>query len=317
MAGLLPEALTNAPAWLGAAAVAEAALVAYGLSTFATGLDRHAFGARQIGVAALVLTLAVGLGAQAIQVTLAEWAVRPEGLPPAWPVVASSPGEFRVLWLGAPNGDRMPAPGGDPIGVVDAGAATARYGLTDRDGATALDEGRARSGPGYRELQDALSELLAGDTQHAGALLGPFGIRFVVAAEGDLPAATLSRLEEQLDINRVPAGGLTIFRNSAELPTAFASSNAPVPDEPDPALLEESPAADVTPLAGGGERWSGVAPQAGHAVVTHQFDGGWRVQSGDERIVPFPASAGRSPGRWTRATSRSSTPSSGSARPSS
>ncbi|HJS27420.1 MAG TPA: glycosyltransferase family 2 protein, partial [Actinomycetota bacterium] len=88
VAGLLPEALTNAPAWMGAAAVAEAALVAFGLSTFAIGLDRHAFGARQIGVAALAVTLAVGLGAQAIQVTLAEWAVRPEGLPPAWPVVA-------------------------------------------------------------------------------------------------------------------------------------------------------------------------------------------------------------------------------------
>ncbi|HJS27397.1 MAG TPA: hypothetical protein VJ913_09770, partial [Actinomycetota bacterium] len=159
---------------------------------------------------------------------------------------------------------------------------------TDRDGATALDEGRARSGPGYRALRDAVSELLAGDTQHAGALLGPFGIRFVVAAEGDLPAAALSRLGEQLDINRVPAGGLTIFRNSAELPTAFVASNAPVPDEPDPALLEESPPADVTPLAGGGERWSGVAPQAGHVVVTEQFDVGWRIQSGGERIVPFP-----------------------------
>ena len=288
VAGALPEALTNAPAWLGGAAVAEGALVAYGLSTFATGLDRDAFGARQIGVAALAVTLAVGIGAQAIQVTLAEWAVRPEGLPPAWPVVASSPGKFRVLWLGAPNGDRMPAPGGDPIGVVDAGAATARFGLTGRGGASALDEGRARSGPGYRELRAALSELFAGDTQHAGALLGPFGIRFVVAAEDDLPAATRSRLDEQIDLNRVPAGGLTIFRNSAELPPAFASSTAPIPERPDPVLLEESPTADVTRLEGGGGRWRGVAPEAGHVVVAQQFDGGWRVQSGVERIVPFP-----------------------------
>jgi GT2 family glycosyltransferase len=287
VAGTLPPALTNAPAWLGAAAVAEAALVAYGLSTFATGLGRQSFGARQIGVAALAVTLAVGIGAQAIQVTLAEWAVRPDGLPPAWPVVASSQGEFRVLWLGAPNGDRMPAPGGDPIGVVDAGPATARYGLTGRDGATALDEGRARSGPGYRELRAALSELLAGDTQHAGALLGPFGIRFVVAEEGDLPAATLARLDEQLDLNRMPAGGLILFRNSAELPTAFATSDAAIPDAPDPVLLEESPPAEVTALEGGGERWSGVAPEAGQVVVTEQFDGGWRVESGGERLAPF------------------------------
>jgi hypothetical protein len=31
-----------------------------------------------------------------------------------------------------------------------------------------------------------------------------------------------------------------------------------------------------------------VAPEAGHVVVAQQFDGGWRVQSGVERIVPFP-----------------------------
>jgi GT2 family glycosyltransferase len=288
VAGALPDALTNAPAWLGAAAVAEAALIAHGLSSFAIGLGRQSFGVRQIGVAALTVTLAVGIGAQSIQVVLAEWAVRPDGLPPAWPVVASSRGEFRILWLGAPNGDRMPAPGGDPIGVVDAGPATARYGLTDRDGATALDEGRARSGPGYRELRGAVSELLAGDTQHAGALLGLFGVRFVVAEEEDLPAASLARLVEQLDLNRMPAGGLVIFRNAAELPTAFASPDAPIPDAPDPALLEESPPADVTPLEGGGERWSGSVPTTGHVVVTQQFDGAWRVESGGERLVPFP-----------------------------
>ncbi len=288
VAGALPETLTNAPAWLGAAAVGEAALVAFGLSTFATGLDRQAFGARQVGVATLTVILAVGIGAQAIQVVLAEWAVRPGGLPPAWPVIASAPpGEFRVLWLGAPNGDRMPAPGGDPIGVVEAGAATARFGLTDRDGAMALDEGRARSGAGYDQLRATLSELLAGDTQHAGALLGPFGVRFVVAQDGDLPAATLSRLRAQLDLNRVPAGGLTIFRNAAELPTAFVSPNAVVPDAPDPAALEVAPAPDVTALERGGQRWTGEAPAPGHVVLGEQFDGGWRVRSGGERLVPF------------------------------
>jgi hypothetical protein len=86
----------------------------------------------------------------------------------------------------------------------------------------------------------------------------------------------------------VPAGGLTIFRNSAELPTAFVSTEAPIPDVADPALLEESPPTDATPMEGGGERWSGIAPEAGHAVVTEQFDGGWRVESGGRRLAPFP-----------------------------
>jgi hypothetical protein len=156
--GLLPEGFTNAAAYLSAAAFAEAALVAYGLSTFGTRLGRHAFGARQLGVAVLSVVLGVGLGAQALQVTLAEWEVRPGGLPPAWPVIGSSPpGEFRILWLGRPTGQRFTAPGGDPVGFAEAGAASVRFGITDRDGVSALDTGRGRAGPGYGELRTVLT----------------------------------------------------------------------------------------------------------------------------------------------------------------
>jgi GT2 family glycosyltransferase len=289
VAGALPPVLTNAPAWLAAAAVAEAVLVALGLSTFATGLGRQAFGIRQIGVAILAIVLSVGIAAQALQVTFAQWAVRPGGLPPAWPVIeSSSPGDFRILWLGAPNGDRFPAPGGDPIGVTESGEATVRFGLTGREGLTALDEGRARSGRGYGVLEDSLAELLGGDTQHAGALLAPFGVRFVVAGEGDLPADALERLTAQLDLDLVPAGGLTIFRNAAALPTAFVSEDAPVPDRVDPAAIEDAP--DVTEQALDGEdgHFLGVASAAGHVVVAEQFDSGWRVDSAGELLAPFP-----------------------------
>lgn len=278
VARYLPDALSNAPAWLAGAAVAEAVLVAYGLATFATGLDRQAFGSRQVGAALLTVVLSVGIGSQALQIALAEWEVRPDGLPPAWPVVESSArGEFRIVWLGAPTGDRFPAPGGDPIGLAEAGEATVRFGLTDRDGASSLDEGRSRSGPGYDELRAALAELLAGDTQHAGALLAPFGVRFVIAGEGDLPTEAAARLEAQIDLDLVPAGGLTIFRNAAALPTAFVSSNAPVPDGSDPTAIEDSPVVESEPLRGGGDRWTGTAVSPGDVVVAEQFDAGWRV----------------------------------------
>jgi len=289
VAGYLPAALTNAPAWIAAAAVAESALVAYGLSTFGKGLERQAFGARQLGVAVLAVVLSVGIAAQALQVTFAEWEVRPGGLPPAWPVIASSaPGPFRILWLGDPDGDRFPAPGGDPISLVEAGERTVRFGLTDREGVTALDEGRARSGRGYDELRGVLERLLAGGTLHAGALLGPFGVRFVIAGEGDLPPGVAERLSEQLDLDRVPAGGLTIFRNAAALPTAFVSSNAPVPDRADPAAVESSPAVIARELGGGGSSFTGIADAPGHVVVTQQLDAGWRVENGGEVLAPFP-----------------------------
>jgi len=280
VARYLPDALTNAPAWLAAAAVAEAALVAYGLATFATGLDRQAFGSRQLGAALLTVVLAVGIGAQALQVALAEWEVRPDGLPPAWPVVASSPpGAFRIVWLGTPNGDPFPAPGGDPIGLAESGEATVRFGLTDRDGGSALDAGRARSGPGYDELRVSLEELLGGDTQHAGALLAPFGVRYLIAAEGDLPPAAAARIEAQIDLDLVLAGGLTIYRNAAALPTAFVSSNAPVPDASDPTALQDAPDVDTVTLEGAGDRWAGTAISPGNAVLTQQFDDGWRVRN--------------------------------------
>jgi hypothetical protein len=287
VAGHLPVALTNAPAWLAAAAVAESALVAFGLATLATGLGRQAFGARQLGVAILALLLFVGIAAQALQVTFAEWEVRPGGLPPAWPVIASAPGEFRILWLGSPNGDRFPAPGGDPIALAEAGEETVTFGLTDRDGVTALDDGRARSGPGYEELGGVLRTLVAGGTEHAGALLGPFGVRFVIAGEGDLPPGVTARLSEQLDLDRVPAGGLTIFRNAAALPTAFVSSNAPVPARSDPAAIEASPAANARALEGGGETFTGSAEAPGHVVLTQQFDSGWRVDNDGEALAPY------------------------------
>ena len=78
------------------------------------------------------------------------------------------------------------------------------------------------------------------------------------------------------------------------------STDAPIPDVSDPALLEVAPA-DVTPLEGGGERWSGTAPEAGHVVVTQQFDGGWRIESGGERLAPFRGFGWAVAGRWTRA----------------
>ena len=287
--GLLPEAFTNAPAYLSAAALSEAALVAYGLSTFGTRLDRHAFGARQLGVVVLSIVLGVGIGAQALQVTLAEWQVRPGGLPPAWSVIgSSSPGEFRILWLGRPTGERFTAPGGDPIGFAEAGAASVRFGVTDRDGVSALDIGRGRAGLGYRELRTVLDEVLSGDTQHAGALFGPFGIRFLVAEEGDLPSAVVERLVRQLDLDLVPAGGLTIFRNAAALPEGMATT-APVPDAPDPTGLELAPYAGATELQPEEADWVGAVETEATAVVADQFDGGWRVITGDEGLPVYPA----------------------------
>jgi len=292
-AGHLPESVSNPTAYLAAAAAALAACLAYGTASLFPGLERHAFGAHQVGAALLTLILSVGLGAQSIQVMLADWTVRPEGLPPAWPVIDSSaPGEFRILWIGAPTGDRLPAPGGDPIAVAEAGPASVRYAITDRHGATALDTGRAAFGPGYVYAGRALAELLAGDTAHAGALLAPLGVRFVVADEGDLPPAAARRLEAQVDLDRVPAGGLVIFRNARALPTAFLAAGegwAPAPEGGDLARIASRPPTDVDRLAPPEAGSRGRSEVPSELVLADQLDEGWRVRGGSGSVAPRPA----------------------------
>lgn len=289
-AGYLPEAVANAPVYLAGAAVAMAAVVAYGVSSLLPELEREAFGVRQVGAALTTLVLAVGIGGQSLQVALADWEVRPDGLPPAWPLIDSSaPGEFRILWVGAPTGERLPAPGGDPIGVLEAGEASVRYSITDRHGVTALDLGRATAGPGYGYLRRALEELLSGDTAHAGALLAPLGVRFVVAEEGDLPREAARRIDAQVDLDRVPAGGLAIFRNARALPTAFVPSDeawTEAPGEGDLARIAERPPAPVDRLPPPQAGSRGTAEVATELVVADQFDEGWRVRSTQGTATP-------------------------------
>jgi len=289
-AGYLPDAIANPPVYLVTAAFAAAAAVAYGASGLVSGLEQQAFGVRQFGAALLTMVLAVGIGAQSLQVTLAEWEVRPNGLPPAWPVVdAAAPGEFRILWIGSPAWDRFPAPGGDPIGIVESSGASLRFGLTDRRGVSAIDVGRPAFGPGYDYLRSVLLELLAGETAHAGMLLAPLGVRYVVAGEGDLPGPAAAVFDVQADLDRVPAGGLTIFRNAAVLPTAFVATDPAWTSAADASSFPEiaaRPIVDVeriAPLEDGGT--SDVAT-AGEVVAADQFDPGWRVENQGQRLLP-------------------------------
>jgi GT2 family glycosyltransferase len=302
-AGWLPTAVANPPIYVALSAIAEAAVVAYGVATIGAGIERHAFGYRQVAVGALGLVLVLGAGGQMLQAALGGWAIGANGLPSAWPVVANAPADARVLWIGRPEPGRFPAPGGDPIGVVQAGPASVRYGMTDRDGVTVLDLARPDAGEGYDYARSALAELLAGGTSHGGALLAPLGVRFVVAGAGDVPAAARARLDAQLDLDLVPAEGLVIYRNARALPPAFVTS--------DPSFARTSRTGGflgistigkvpVTAVEASGTEWSAASP-GGIGYVADQYEPGWRARTPDgEREVSrafgwamrFPAPAG-------------------------
>jgi GT2 family glycosyltransferase len=291
--GYLPAPLSNVTAYLGVAAFGSCLAVAAGLAALVRGVSEASFGARQIGTAALAVVLAGGLGAQAVRVGRGGWAIGgPERIPASYAVAGEAGGPpYRVLWVGRADGQPFPAPGGVPDGVVTAGGLSVRFAVRDPQGASVLDMGRAAAGPGYRALARTLGQLLGGRTAHAGALLAPFGVRFVVAGAGDLPRPVLRRLQGQLDLDPVPAQGLVIFRNPVAVPLASwvpGEEWAGAVREPDvdPAL----PAPDPVPLSGSADTLRGGSTGSrGVVLLSEQYDPAWRLRSGRKELRPVRA----------------------------
>jgi hypothetical protein len=279
-AGWLPAALANAPVYVVVAAAAEAMVVSLGLASV-LGVARESFGARQIGTAALAVVLAAGLSLQALSAMTGGWAWGGlDKIPAAWAVVdGSAQGGFNVLWLGG-GPDPFPAPGGDPQGSVAAGQRSVTYAITGRGGASVLDTGRPLAGPGADALRAALAQIVAGRTLHGGALLAPFGVRYVVAATGALPAAALARLKDQVDMDPTTANGLVIYRDSASLPPAGALSLDPAAEKilatGDLSQIAQLPVVAADPLAAVRGGWDGSASAGQTVYIATEFSANWR-----------------------------------------
>lgn len=297
--GALPGSLANAPVYLALAAVGEAMLVAYGLSSVLTGIGREAFGIRQIATVVLTSVLTAGITLQALASMIGGWSVgSPARVPAAWAVVAGAAQDgFRVLWVGSDDGRPFPPPGGEPSGVIDAGDDSLRFQLTNREGVSVLDLGRPLTGPGADRLMDALGEVLAGTTSHGGALLGTLGIAFVVAEDGNLPAGARARIAAQVDLDLVPATGLIIYRNASALPIASVlpveaddRRLALASDPSETIRLRTDRAVPLVPAPGG---WRGsflpTAPSTGASpgliVLATELDPDWRLEGSSEHPI--------------------------------
>jgi GT2 family glycosyltransferase len=293
-AGYLPEAVSSPLAFLAASTMSWCFLVALGTASLSPAVRRAAFGLPQLVGAALVAVVLVGGAAQALQAMVGTWGVGEERLLPAWPVVAGDDAgtPFRVLWLAEDDGLPFPPPGGDPEGrVATADDVVVAYGVTGRRGRSVTATALPSTGPPYDRLEDVLGNVLSARLRHGGALLAPFGIRYVVVGEGHLPAPVSSALGEQVDLDLVQrAGGLFVYRN------ATASWKAAV--FPGPEALDAAGAVSILgplryedassePLARGDRTtWSGPVPETPSLViVADRYDPGWRAG----RTAPFPA----------------------------
>src|SRR5436309_2956953 len=211
--------------------------------------------------------------------------------PGTWPVAWFLPAAALVAFSLVGPGYRVRAWRATLAAVGGVFPASVRFAVTDRDGITALDIGRSEEGAGYDYLRRSLTELLAGQTSHGGALLSPLAIRFIVAGEGDLPAAAAARLDAQLDLNLTPAGGLVIYDNARALPPAFVTSSSPFADAAGGSELEpiaSLPPPDVTALGRLPGGFGGTSA-GGFGFVSHQDEGGWRVQTGGRTLGTEPA----------------------------
>jgi hypothetical protein len=133
-----------------------------------------------------------------------------------------------------------------------------------------------------------LREVLAGATRHAGSLLAPLAVRFVVADPKDIPKEAFRRLARQLDLNLVPAGGLLIFENAKWVPLASIVA--------DPEWLQAAfaptiesvahlPAAHAEPLLRSPVSGS---PDESLILLSQQYDSRWRLtlRQGAEPLHP-------------------------------
>jgi hypothetical protein len=149
---------------------------------------------------------------------------------------------------------------------------------------------------GALRVQVGLGALAAGLLLgHAGALLGPFGIRFVVASEGDLPAPVVSALGAQLDLDEVPTDGLTIFRNAHALPpaavsidpeTAAAAASASVDASEQ---LRDVTARPIGTVPGG---WDAAVPTDGTVLLSTERLPGFRATDDGGSSLPVETSFG-------------------------
>ena len=280
----LPTALSNPPAYAALAGVSMASLIGFGLTSFTGSLRREAFGLRQVTGGLLAVVLGGGLLLQSVAAMAGGWGIGAavDRIPPAWAVVSGAArGSFRVLWLTGDRGDGLPPPAGDPQRRLEAGAATIRYALTDGTGASVLDLARPFSGPGPDHLDLALREIMGETTRHGGALLAPFGVRFLVAERDALPDAAREALDAQVDVNLLPASGFVIYRNAVALPPAGTLATEPADEaimaSPDASMVAMWRRVDPTELGRVPGGWDGPGAE-GTIFLSSEYDAGWELR---------------------------------------
>ncbi|MGP0030530.1 MAG: glycosyltransferase [Acidimicrobiales bacterium] len=207
------------------AALAVAAGVGLGVSSFEVDVAGRVFSWRQVVSGVAVVAIVLGVLPVAAGAFNGRWGLPTSGVEqPLAFLNRPAPAAYRVLWLGDPRAV--------PLGgwSVQSGLA---YALTaeSKPDTTAV---WTPSGPGPADTAgDAMRLAMAGDTVHLGRLLAPLGVRYVVVVDAVNPSggaepasidapppAGLQRaLLDQADLQVVPGpSGVQIYQNVETMP---------------------------------------------------------------------------------------------------
>jgi GT2 family glycosyltransferase len=281
-----PAPVASPEAWAMIPVAIFAALAAHLAAAVREELPRHAVGWRH--VMATLVTLSVAGGAVVGWLpSLGSWQ-RPS------PTLAAATGElgrsissffitnreqvgdFRILWLGHTWVD--------PIRAGSAPRKSTPYLVTGPEGLTLLDVHEPHPGNGEVLLERNVESLVGPALHHAGHLLAPGSIRYVVVdvADATLMAAMLRQRDFALEHQQ---SGIAVFRNIAWIPRAVLAPAELVDvagtESADHTLMLAEWSGGRT-LLSQGESFSAELPRTRHPAILlgDNFNSGWKAWVG-------------------------------------
>lgn len=288
--GWLPAPVVSASMWLVVPLAAVSLLVGHLVAGLAEELPRHALGKRQALAFAAIGAMVIGLGwgwgkelggwGPAESTLAAPTGETSTALHSFFTSTAELSGDFRILWIGHtwadPVRSGLPRMGGIPFFI------TGPEGLSLR---------RIHGPPpaeGERRLAEIVEAMATRTLDHAGHLMGPMGIRFVVADARD--EELMSSMDRQRDF-KLEQSEIAVFRNlrwiprAALVPAGLAEVAAGEAFDPQSLMLADWKGGRPIP-----ERsetsFRGPLPRTRHAwvIVGDNHNSGWEARVGGKRL---------------------------------
>ena len=288
----IPAPVASPAIWMAIPLACVAALAGHLVAGVREELHRHVLGWRHILTLLVSLALTIGIGLGWVP-ELRGWG-RPEssvagGGGAAGKSVSSfltssadQVGEFRVMWLGARWVD--PVRGGvRPLPRTS-------YLITGAEGLSILDLYEPSPREGERRLDETVNALIDRRLHHAGHLLAPSGIRYVIVGLDD--SDLLEAMQRQRDFQiALQQGGIAVFHNltwvarASLAPPGLAGAAQSTDDEERTLMLSSwTGGRDVPRLSQ--TAFQIELPKTFHPVLLlgDNFDPGWRARIGEQEL---------------------------------